>query len=672
VPEDGTKEQTPGYAPGPPSAAPARTATADVFISYASADKTAADSICAALEHAGITCWIAPRDVTPGVFYADAIVEAINSSRILIVVLSVNSAGSQHVLREVERASSKRRPLVAFRLDTTPLPTGLEYFLSASHWLDASASPIDRALPGLVDAVHRLLGGSQQPPADAAANRGRAQKSHRKLLWSGAALAAVLLLSLLAGKLWLSSRSKPEIGAPVASTAPTISEKSIAVLPFADMSEKHDQEYFANGLSEELTDVLGKLPGLRVTSHGSAFRFKGQSVDLGAVGAQLGTVHIVQGSVRRSGDTVRITAQLIRTSDGAHEWSGTYDRRVSDVLQLQSEIAMSLGRALELSIPNLSKKRATVVPEAYDFYLRGLHSVDKYSRDGFEEADSYFQRAIELDPGFIRSYEELAGTHLRQAAYGFVPVMTGFAQVRDDATRLLQLDPKSSWGHAILCRYHVSYSWNWSEAGRECADALALAPHDWVVLFEAAELALAVGESENAARLFREVLAIDPLNADTHVEISLPLLQLGRLREAEAAVRRGLAITPTYAEAHYVLGTILMAEGRFEDALREFELEAPEGGQQAGLAMGYHALGRDAESKAALARFTREHSDDEAFNVAEVYGYLGDPDHALQWLERAYRQKDVALQYLKSDWPLRRLEHDARYKAFLRMMNLPE
>jgi hypothetical protein len=161
VAEGGDKEQVTGDAS---AALRDHAGTADVFLSYASADKVAADSICVALERGGVTCWIAPRDVTPGVFYADAIVQAINSAHILIVVLSVNSVWSQHVLREVERASAKRRPLVAFRLDTTPLPTGLEYFLSASHWLDASGRTIERALPGLLDAVHRLLGAPDKPP----------------------------------------------------------------------------------------------------------------------------------------------------------------------------------------------------------------------------------------------------------------------------------------------------------------------------------------------------------------------------------------------------------------------------------------------------------------------------------------------------------------------------
>src|ERR1035438_10673791 len=160
VAESGGEGQSTGDVPATPSAMHRHGGSADVFISYASADKQAADSICAALERGGVVRWIAPRDVTPGVFYADGIVEAINSARILIVVLSVNSVGSQHVLREVERASAKRRPLVAIRLDTTPLPTGLEYFLSASHWLDASGGTIERGLPNLLDRKRTRLNSS--------------------------------------------------------------------------------------------------------------------------------------------------------------------------------------------------------------------------------------------------------------------------------------------------------------------------------------------------------------------------------------------------------------------------------------------------------------------------------------------------------------------------------
>ena len=244
------EERSTGGAPATPSATHRHGGSADVFTRYASADKQAADSICAALERGGLVCWIAPRDVTPGVFYADAIVQAINSAHILIVVLSMNSVGSQHVLREVERASAKRRPVVAFRLDTTPLPTGLEYFLSASHWLDASGATIERALPGLLDAVHRLLEAPDKPTADAnirgdssvsarsgvAAMRGNTPKPRWNRLWTAAGAVAVVLLALLAGKFWLLKHVAADH--PMTAVTNVVSDKSVAVLPFTDMSRR--------------------------------------------------------------------------------------------------------------------------------------------------------------------------------------------------------------------------------------------------------------------------------------------------------------------------------------------------------------------------------------------------------------------------------------------------
>jgi adenylate cyclase len=326
-------------------------------------------------------------------------------------------------------------------------------------------------------------------------------------------------------------------------------------------------------LSEELADVLGKIPELRVIGHASALQFKGKTDDLRSVGTQLGAAHVVEGSVRRSGNRVRVTAQLIRTSDGAHEWSDTYDRSVEDLLQVQTEIGMSLGRALELSVSDLQEEQGVAPPnsEAYDLYLRGLHANDRYTRDGLEEANSYLQRAIDLDSHFVKAYKELGLTHLLQASYEFVPVDAGFARVRGDAERLLKLDPTSGWGQTLLCRFHTFYSWNWAEAQRECAAALARAPRFWGALFGTADLDLVRGEYEESARMFRGILAIDPLNADTDVEMSQPLLRLGRLSEAEGAVRRGLAITPTYAGGHClsgrcgpgirVAGTCVPAEG---------------------------------------------------------------------------------------------------------------
>jgi TolB-like protein/Flp pilus assembly protein TadD len=652
------------------------TPTSEVFISYASQDKAVADAIVEALEKAGLKCWIAPRDVDAGALYADAIVRSISGAKAFVLVLSANAIVSSHVGKEIERASSKKRPILALRIDAAALTPGLEYFLSESQWIEAQAGNMEPAFAKLIAAIRKSapaapgVGPAVTRPTSTSSAAQAQSRRNRMLLAAGLAVVAITLAALYAPKVWLAKHPPTEQPTPTAA----IADKSIAVLPFVDMSEKHDQEYFADGLSEELANVLGKIPDLRVIGHASSFQFKGKTDDLRGITTQLGVAHVVEGSVRRSGEHVRVTAQLIRVSDGVHEWSGTYDRTVDDLLQVQSEIAMSLARALQLSVATVQSAPGTSRPnaEAYDAYLRGLHAFDLYSRDGFEEASSLYQRATELDPQFVPAYEGLAGTHLLQALYGFVPAQPGFARVREEAEHLLKRDSESVYGHMLLCRYHITFSWDWSAAGRECAAALARDPHNWAVLYQAAELALVIGETEKSVRLFREILSIDPLNADTHLEMSAPLVRLGRFADAAEEARRGLAITPTYAYGHYYLGTALLADGKLEEARRAYQLEAPEGGQQSGLAIAYFALGQKRESAANLAAFVRDHGGDGPFMIAQTYAYLGEPDRAFEALERAYRQKDASLQYVKDDWLMRSLQRDPRYKAFLRKMNLPE
>jgi len=258
------------------------------------------------------------------------------------------------------------------------------------------------------------------------------------------AIIVVLVLALsyfVVDKFWISKHAlsvegEKALTAPAAMPLPAvISDKSIAVLPFADMSEKKDQEYFTDGLADELLDVLTRIPGLRVIGRTSSFQFKGKGDDLRSIGAKLGAAHIIEGSVRRSGDHIRITAQLIRSVDGAHEWSATYDREVRDLLQIQTEISASVARALEVSVSDFQQQEHTVAqPEAYDLYLRGLHALDRYSRDGIEEALNYFGRAIELDPNYLRVYEMLAVAHVVQVDAKYVPAEPGWARVRGDAS----------------------------------------------------------------------------------------------------------------------------------------------------------------------------------------------------------------------------------------------
>jgi len=336
--------------------------TPSVFISYASLDSAIAESTCEALEKAGVRCWIAPRDVTPGAFYGDEIVHAIDAAKAIVLILSQNAATSPHVLREVERAASKRHAVISLRIDKGPLPAGLEYFLNTSQWLDASSGDTSRALPKLVSAVGAAIQAPTVTPTGLPTARALAPAvaaiSPKGLVFVVASVVGLALVGFAADRLWLSSHraaaiptTTPVASAPVPSTAaPVIPEKPVAVLAFVDMSEKKDQEYFSDGLSEELIDMLTKVPELRVPARTSSFYFKGKQATLTDIAKALGVTHVLEGSVRKSGSALRVTAQLIRVDNGYHIWSETYDRNQEDVFKIQDDIARAVVDKLRLTL----------------------------------------------------------------------------------------------------------------------------------------------------------------------------------------------------------------------------------------------------------------------------------------------------------------------------------
>jgi TolB-like protein/DNA-binding winged helix-turn-helix (wHTH) protein len=480
-----------------------------------------------------------------------------------------------------------------------------------------------------------------------------------------ALLSLALVLTAVVGVTWFSHT-------PPASQERASIEKSIAVLPFVDFSEKKDQEYLADGLAEELLDVLANLPGLRVIARTSSFQFKNKNEDVRDIGAQLGVSYVVEGSIRRFGDRVRVAAQLIRTSDGSHQWSGTFDHDVGDTLQLQSRIAAPLGRALELSVATAAANRmATTNAEAHDHYLQGLHALDTYSLAGTEAAANEFQAAIALDPKFTAAHVSLAMAYYVQSAFGFVPPEVGFPLVRQEALQALSLNPRSAVAHALLARVATLYSWDWAEARKQSQAALALAPQNAFVLYAAADLASILGDFDRSEQLFRASLVSDPLNPEAHFMLGLVLLAEGRAHEAEAEARRCLTINPTYAYGHYAVAyTLIMQDNDVEMALDECELETAEGGRLNCLAIVYARLGRLDDSNVALDQSIHTRGDSAAFGVARVLAYRGEHERAFEWLSRAYEQRDPVLPYIKGDPNFERLRGDLRYTTLLRKLKL--
>jgi TolB-like protein/Flp pilus assembly protein TadD len=636
----------------------------DVFVSYASQDAAVADSIVESLEAHGLKCWIAPRDVKPGAQYADAIVRAINDAKALVLVMSGSAVDSTHVAREVERAASKRKPIIPFRIDAAALNPELEYFLSNSQWIDVPKLGMPAALAKLKDAVGQ---GSGVSSSETTAGKPVVGTKKRIAI---AATAVVVALGIAVGLGLYFWSSKHVAQAP---SVAAITDKSIAVLPFVDMSEKKDQEYFADGMAEEIIDLLVKIPGLKVISRTSSFQFKGKTEDLRSIATQLGVAYVLEGSVRKSGDHLRVTAQLIDSRDGTHLFSQTYDRDLSDVLKMQDEIALALVRALqiEVDVGDFVSRPALRNTEAYTTYLQGWHADDRADQQGLEQAVSNFQRALELDPTFAAAEVGLADAYFDLGIFGFMPPAMAFEKARRAAEDALTLDPKLGVAHAQLGDIHRAYDRDWTAAAKELKQAQDLAPNDSAVLFTSAALPWTLGRWDDALTLTNAALARDPLNPTGYENLSQIQLRRGRLADAEEAQRRALAIRPTGIGDHYLLGLVLLARGKREVALAEMLKESDDQMRLGGSAMAYFTLGRKVDSDAALAQMIKSPTH-RPFFISSVYAFRGQMEEALKWLDTSAMQGESALLLLKSQPMFDKLEGDPRYKAFLKKMNLPE
>src|ERR1700722_8500292 len=388
----------------------------EVFISYASHDAAVANAVVEILERHGITCWVAPRDVVPGSLYADEIVGAINDAKLVVLILSEHSIASPHVGKEIERASSKRRRIISLHIDSAPLTRAFEYFLSESQWIDDGAGGFEAAAAKLVEAVRRHLDPSAAGEAHGHLGRQTgppaAPSGRRWLMVGGVVMVLLALAYLFLDRFWVATR----VGEPAAPIPAVVAfappPHSIAVLPFVNMSGDASQEYFSDGITEELLNSLSRLNELQVVARTSSFSFKGQNVDVSTIAHKLNVGAILEGSVRRSGNTVRITVQLNNPVTGFHMWSQTYDRNVTDILDVQTEVASKVAEQLE---PKLVGDEATKLnlggtqnPQAYDAYLRGEQILIGSLAGKLPDALAAFDQAIALDPKYVKALAERA------------------------------------------------------------------------------------------------------------------------------------------------------------------------------------------------------------------------------------------------------------------------
>ena len=492
----------------------------------------------------------------------------------------------------------------------------------------------------------------------------------------GGAQVAVILASIAAlaaapGLVWYFGFRAPR-------QSPVAAAPSIAVLPFADMSVQKDQEYFSDGMAEEILNALAQVPGLRVAARTSAFAFKGKNEDTGAIAGKLHVATLLEGSVRKVGDRIRITTQLINAADGYHLWSETYDRKLTDVFAVQDEIARAVVVALKLKLlpgqAPTSKQHRTPNPEVYTQYLLGRQFFNRSTLEGYQRAAQAYQKAIAMEPGFAPAWAGLAHATYWIADWGETraAVSEGQRRALAAAEKAVALDPELAEAYAARGAIRSAAKWDWEGGKADFERALALNPEDADVHIDYSKWVLrALGHLQEAIASARKATALDPLNARAWSTLGA-LFTCGRqLKEAHEALNRSLEISPEQAFAPMWLGITLMLEGQPAAALAAFARSTSEHYRLEGAGMAHHDLGHARESQQALDQLLARYSHNGAYQIALVYAWRGEKDRAFEWLDRAYAQRDGGLTILKMDPMLRGLRTDPRFASFLKKLNLP-
>jgi len=469
-------------------------------------------------------------------------------------------------------------------------------------------------------------------------------------------------------------RKKPAFLSRV-DAASTLSEKSIAVLPLLNESGNSSDEYFSDGLSEELIAALARLDGLKVIGRSSSFRFKGQKEEARVIGQKLGVSTLLEGTVRKQGDRVRIVAELVNAADGSELWSETFDRELKDIFAVQAEIAKAVATSLELRLlgteDDSAKNVATKNVEAHNAYLQGQFYFQRRNLEGYLKAVSFFDQAIRLDAGYVLAYAE------RSEAWTWIGDLSGdkqkkaWSKAAGDAERAVAIQPKLAEAHAALGWARFFAEWRFDEGLAELRRAQQLAPWNPTTNDLLAPVVVYLGRFEEAEKLARQAIERDPLAYQARQSLARLLFVQGKLDEAEAAAQKAVELQPTAAGSHRWQVFVAIARGDGEAALRDAKLEPNERYRHFELALANYARGDRAAADTALAELIDKDRNVMAYQVAEVYAWRGETDKAFEWLQISLDNHDTGLLSLLIDPLMRSLRHDPRYSEMLTKVGLP-
>jgi adenylate cyclase len=508
--------------------------------------------------------------------------------------------------------------------------------------------------------------------AEISAARPNAVAKRTRWLFGSIAVAAALLICAVLVRFWGTGHptnqgevppAKPAVSD--AAAASPISARSVAVLPFVDMSEKKDQEYFSDGLSEELIDRLAHAENLKVIARTSSFQFKGKSEDMRTIGQRLGVANLLEGSVRTSRDTIRVTAQLISVADGSHLWSETYDRKAGDVFKVQDEIATAVVSALKATLP--------VVPSHPDVGHASIESHNKVllaryfdiraTQQDSDRALEAIGDAIKIDSDNAEAWVVLSDIYYSRAIYGWMPTRDAYAASRRAVDRALALNPNLAAAHRALGLTEKVLNNNDETYRRELRRAAELDPSLANLPLDQGIDAYVEGRIHEAVLLVRRAAELNPLSTFTLAWYSNVLFADNNLVEAERVFGEMLAIQPDLSGVHCGLGQVLLAEHRLDAALETMSKEPEEASRLICMPVALWSLNRKPEADALLAQAKEKYQDSGAYGIAYNYADRGDKDEAFKWLNRAFDNHDLHLQFLNEDPSFRTLHSDPRFAA---------
>jgi TolB-like protein/Flp pilus assembly protein TadD len=669
------------------------------FLSYASQDADAAQRICEALRAAGIEVWFDRSELRGGDAWDQKIRQQIHDCTLFLPVISASTAarGEGYFRLEWSLAEQRAQRMARNRTFIVPVcvdntPEGGADVPEAFARVQWTRLPGGQLPPQFASRIAAVLAAAGSPAAMPAATAepgsavaaaapsvlvsGNSMAAARRHIGLGAGLlaGALALLGLLVWHPWRPALNPAAQPAPAGLTADAGSSggKSVAVLPFTDLSEKHDQEYFSDGLAEELIDSLTKIPNLRVPARTSSFSFKGRSVTVGEIGRALGVTHILEGSVRKSGDRLRITAQLVRADNGFHLWSQTYDRDAHDIFAVQDDIAKSVSQQLQISLLGASAPapQQATSPEVYELYLKARALAAGDTAADLDQAVELFHKALDLDPNYAPAWAWLAQCHTRRVAQGLDSSGKGYAEATAAARRAIALNPALPEAYVALGVTLTQHDHDWAGARDAFSKALALDPGNASALGALGHLSAAAGRPSDAVAYFRRAVQADPLNLMERKYLGRALTYARASAEGAAEVRAAMAVNPSFPGLHYELGRALLMSGDTAGANQAFLGEQDPNWRPLSLPLAYAAIRDLPQARTALAALAAR-PDGAEFQIAETYALLGDKQHAFEWLEKARVNHDPGIVWSRHDVFLQSLEGDPRLAAWYQSLGMP-